>query len=242
MIQNKSVSNLAKQLTGDMPEGSAHMNPDNQKETDKQPAQEAAGDSTAPGKGQKGEKGKGGIDPKQYSHLKDKNGFSFDPEIHETKKDGTPKLSKNNILCRRPGRRAGASKSRVFAGPQKPEDKAEVLPGSENAHYEAAGRAMAQTVFGVGVMLFGEEWRPMRQEQVGLDEAAQMQDAWADYFRARGVVDVPPGVAVGIAMVSYALPRFGMPKTRSRLGALVDRWKGRKRRKPAPETNDKEVK
>lgn len=243
MNQNDTVSILGKQLAGDMPQGSDHLNPANRTKTDSQPAPGTGADSAAPETGPKGEKGKAGVNPKQYSHLKDKNGFSFDPDIHETKKDGTPKLSKNGVLCRRPGRRAGASKSRVFTGPQ-PGEQAEILPGTESAHYDAAGRAMAQTIFAAGAALFGEEWQPQRVESVGLDEDAQMQSAWADYFRARGVVDVPPGVAVGIAMVSYALPRLSMPKTRNRIKGLIAKFRGRKQKKEKPdsEQNSKEIK
>jgi len=250
--QKQSVSPLSRELTGDMPEGSPQFDPDHKAAADT-PAGETppGGPASSPGEGKaagSGKKSKGEIDPDQWSHLKDKFGFKFDPALHEVKKDNTPKLSKNGLLCRKPGRTKTKTRSRVFTGPQPAGEGAaapEAMPGTEAHHYAAAGNAMAQTIFAIGVALGGEEWQPAKNEALGLNESDQMAAAWADYFRAKGVVDIPPGMAVGIACASYALPRLAMPKTRGRLGRLVDWFKRRKGKRreevPAGDKGEKET-
>ncbi|HHJ14267.1 MAG TPA: hypothetical protein ENJ79_07800 [Gammaproteobacteria bacterium] len=228
MNQSASVTDLGRELAGDMPEGSPHLRESGEA------GGPVSGEPKAGGKPEPDAKpdGKGAGDensiPEKYRHLRDKFGFAFDPELHETKKNGEPKLSKNGLLCRRPGPRKKASKSYVFRGaPQEP--TAGPAPGTEAAHYAAAGRAMAETIFGIGQAFFGSEWAPRVDEAMGLDERAQMSDAWAQYFRAKGVVDIPPGIAVSVAMASYALPRLATEQTKGRLRRMVEWAKGRRK-------------
>ena len=238
MNPNKTVSKIGRELAGDMPQGSEHLKgpePDSG-------AAPGGEQKPEPNKSKAGSAKKPEIDLKKYAHLKDKHGFAFDPKVHKTKAGGEPVIGKNNLLCRRPGRRPAESKSFVFQGaPAEGAPGEQPGPGTEAAHYAAAGQAMSATIFAVGQMLGGRDWAPKAVPEMGLDESAQMADAWAAYFRAKGVVDIPPGMAVSIACASYALPRFTLPSTQTRLGKLRDWWKNRKDKKPdKPPKQDKQ--
>jgi hypothetical protein len=49
-----------------------------------------------------------------------------------------------------------------------------------------------------------------------------LESAFGDYFEATGKTDIPPGMALTVAIGGYMLPRFTMPKTRSRMGKVKD--------------------
>lgn len=242
MNQTANVTGLGKQLAGDMPQGSDHL-----KDTPAEPAAPAA-DKTPPAaapaaeskpKAARKSKGKKGaqVDLSQFAHLRDKHGFKFDPEVHKVNRDGTPKVTGDGLLWRKPGKRPAKSKSVIFrGGPDQgtgtDESGHQPQPGTESAHYQAAGAVMAETIFSIGQMFMGREWAPVQTE--GMDERAAMADAWAQYFRAKGIHDIPPGVAVSIAMASYALPRLALESTRTKMGRMRSWWANRKRKKAAP--------
>ncbi len=233
--RKETVSQLKKELTAEMPGGSPQFSPENREKTapqnnhvDAKPATAAGavGQDNQPKEGKPA--AKGDIDPKQFAHLKDKAGFAFDPEKHEIKKDGTPKLSKNGLLCRKPGRQK-KPQSRVFPGAQPlPEQTAEPLPGTETAHYQAVGAFAASMLFNAGMMIDADEWQPAEHER------AMLTDAFANYARAQGVEDIPPGLALVIAVGSYVGPRMVKQKTRGKLGRFIDKWKNRKQKKAPP--------
>lgn len=235
-----TVKQLGNQLAGGMPAGSDHLKDTPTAEAgSKTGADEPnpAGSQPAPGK-KSGKSKAEPVNPADYAHLKDKNGFAFDPDIHKTKLDGTPKLTKGNQLWLKSGKRINNSKSFIKRGAAQPgaqpgSETDAPGPGTEAAHYEASGRVMAETIFSLGQMFFGPEWAP--QQVAGqIDERGQMSTAWAEYFRAKGLSDIPPGMAIAIAMGSYTLPRLAMPTTKSRFTRLGAWFKNRKKKKPAP--------
>lgn len=236
MNQAASVSKLAAELAGDMPKASEHL------KEDAPPAPAANGPAAAPPPpatdtakpDKKSKKGSAAaINPADYAHLKDKHGFSFDPKVHKTKKDGAPLLTAAGLLWRKPGQRPKQSKSFIYQGAPRPGEDAPPGVGTEAAHYEASGRVMAETIFSIGQMLFGQEWAPIKIEGE-IDERAQMSSAWAEYSRAKGINDIPPGVAVAIAMASYSLPRLAKDNTKKKIGGFFGWIKNRKRKRTAP--------
>ncbi len=140
----------------------------------------------------------------------DADGRTFDPAIHATDEAGNPRLTKAGKLRKRPGRGSGGGKS---AGPQQHKVSREL------------GRTTAETIFYVSQAAFGEEWAPVYKPSQGIDERAQMIEAWAAYYEATGTTEVPPWVSVAIAMGCYALPRLNQPKTKTRIGVFVERIK-----------------
>lgn len=160
----------------------------------------------------------------QYSHLKDTDGNSFDPSIHKTNKAGEPTLSTKGKLIKKPGRKPGANAANS-AGKQ-----SSVVGGAQSVTTDkdqqarlqarASGTMAANLVLQIGIVAGGEEWHPRIDEQTGLDEKTMLEGAFADYFEATGKTDIPPGMALTVALGAYALPRFTMPKTQSRLSKL----------------------
>ena len=173
----------------------------------------------------------------QYSHLKDVDGNSFDPAIHKTNKAGEPTVSTKGKLVKKPGRKASTAndaKSYVghtVGGNAQSTDKAAEI----RLQARASGTMAANLVLQVGIIAGGEEWYPRQDEQTGLDEKLMLENAFADYFEATGKTDIPPGMALTVAVGAYALPRFTLPKTKSRLAkaktGIKQWWANRKLKK-----------
>lgn len=151
----------------------------------------------------------------------DNKGRPFDPKIHEVDAlTGEPRLSKLGKLCVRRGRayaNSGGAQS-TFSGPRPKSAASAQSSGIElEAKILATAQVTAETVFAVGMMVGGEEWNPRKDKETGLDERAAMTGAWAAYYRAQGITEIPPWLVLSMTLGSYAVPRFFMPQTRSRL-------------------------
>jgi hypothetical protein len=171
------------------------------------------------------------------SQFTDRRGRSFDPALHEVDEQGLPRLTKRNKLRILGGRGrkatptpqetstigtpgAGPSGIGLPGGPG-------AAPVADDIKYQATGASTAQAVFMLGVVLGGEDWKPKPEEN------QMMSGAFADYYRAKGIKDIPPGVLVVIALTSYAGPRLFMPKTKTRLAAAAT-WVKRKFKRGTP--------
>jgi hypothetical protein len=161
----------------------------------------------------------------KYAHLKDSDGNSFDPAIHKTNKEGEPTLSTKGKLIKKPGRKPGQSntsqESFVAGVSDKPTPQTQ-QESKNRLQARASGTMTANLLLQIGIVAGGEEWHPRSDPSIGLDEKKMLEDAFADYFEATGKTDLPPGLALTVAVGAYALPRFTMPKTRSRLGKAKD--------------------
>lgn len=155
----------------------------------------------------------------------DSDGTAFDPSQHATDDAGRPKKTKTGKWAKKRGR-----KSNSTGYSQKSAAKS-----SADIEAENAGLATAQTIFTLGVSIGGDEWRPVIDNATGVNEPQQMAQAWAEYYKAAGVTNVPPWLTVVIACSCYALPRLTMPKTQTRLEKLQswigDKIRGYKKRK-----------
>lgn len=178
--------------------------------------------------------------------LKDADGQSFDPRLHVTDESGLPKLTKTGKLRKRrqPQETAPTTRKPVtsFVATPKSEHSTHDEPvdtsaASAAANSRAAGVATANLLITVGMSLGGEEWAPVKNTELGIDEKALLENAFADYYLATGKTDLPPGLALTVAVGSYALPRFSKPKTKTRLKILgvwlKQKWENWKNRKQA---------
>lgn len=178
-----------------------------------------------------------GLNRKPETGKTDKYGNSFNPEIHQVNKDGTPRINrKDGFISMKAGKWNRTYKER-------PKSKIGRIPGSEpegkpepetiketfksGLTPQMAGKVAADHTFLIGMMLGGDEWRPMKDESIGLDEAAFLTTAYANYFESMGITDIPPGWMLVIALSGYVLPRLTMPKTQTRLSRLTG-WIKRK--------------
>lgn len=131
----------------------------------------------------------------------------FNPDIHATNPDGSPRKNKDGTFSRKRGRKSGVT------------NKAEGVTFSEaqNAtgvadEYDHAAALYFDTGSGVAVSLLSEEWNPDNP-----DERAGMVRAIAAYLRAKGSVDISPGQALTFALIAYAGKRLSRPTTKERL-------------------------
>jgi len=153
--------------------------------------------------------------PPDDDALLDSSGTVFNPEIHQTKRDGSPSYTKSGRF--RKVRRPSAS-----ASPAEPEP--------EDHRYRTAAEGTVAAVEMLGVMLGGDAFRYIKDRKAKIDERAAGVDAWAAYFEAHDIDDFPPGIVVAIWAITYAAPRFGDPTVRRRFSALGSKVvKGAKR-------------
>jgi hypothetical protein len=86
-------------------------------------------------------------------------------------------------------------------------------------NYEAMGQAVASMWFNGGEMLLGPEWAPNTQE----GEHTAVAGAFATYFKAVQMKDLPPGIALCFVLGIYTLKRATKPTVKSKL-ELFGAW------------------
>lgn len=163
----------------------------------------------------------------QFSHLVDVDGNTFDPAIHKTNKAGEPTTSTKGKLIKKAGRKKATTTKPTTSsfvggnGQQPTQDQIHKLQA------RATGTVAANMVMQLGIAFGGDEWNPRMDEQTGLNEKSMLEGAFADYFETTGKTDLPPAMALTVAIGAYALPRFTMPKTQSRLQKMtggIKKW------------------
>jgi hypothetical protein len=149
---------------------------------------------------------------------KDTKGIVFDPSIHRTGADGTPLTNKDGTWAKKPG--MGARKSRV------------VVPGADNSQeiqttlamvdgaYSSALATVA-TFYGIGQMIDSEEWAPLVLKNdagaIVYDEEKQLTAAFHEYYKLKGVDNIPPELVIAMPVIAAIAIRSRKPKT----GAIV---------------------
>jgi hypothetical protein len=83
------------------------------------------------------------------------------------------------------------------------------------ADYENLGNMAASLWFSGGETIFGDEWRPNPAESDGVPKA------FTAYFRAKEIGDIPPGVALCLALGTYSVARITRPTVKAR---FVQGW------------------
>lgn len=177
----------------------------------------------------------------------DKQGATFDPSVHVTGPDGNGVMTVRGTWAQKRGRKAGNSapvtnpgtvRNSTLGGPAAPPSP-QALHAQQLAQQEAqsraAGVAAAEMLFVAGQAIGGDEWAPMLNKSIGMDERSMMHGAFGEYFVKSGTKDIPPGAALTFCIMAYIAPRFAMPKTQSRYqrakGAIVTWWTNRRLRK-----------
>lgn len=162
----------------------------------------------------------------------------FDPEIHAVNADGTPRLRVNGAYALKRGnggakRRAAiaeAASADTFHAPEMSAGVSEPAPTPKSTRAppsltqaSAATITNAQTavflvntVTGILSRTIGPEWAADKTETKGLSDATKQ------YLDSVGGLEISPGMALCLAVASYAAPRFAHENTRSRLGRVYD--------------------
>jgi len=132
----------------------------------------------------------------------DSSGAVFDPSLHQLGKDGSPVITKKGLFKKR---RGTGTKSKI----------ADMTPPDSMANFQACGSTSAEIIFIACQGIGGPDWTPRDEER------AYMTEAFTQYYTAKDVQDLPPGVILATALISYGAPRFVMPTTQGRFKRAV---------------------
>jgi hypothetical protein len=162
----------------------------------------------------------------QFADLRDVSGQSFDPTLHKTNSKGEPTTTKlGNLIKKGGGRKPKAEGAKSSIGGVAPSVNPE--EAALKAQARATGMVAANVLMTLGIALGGEEWQPRADPTTGLNEKTMLENAMSDYFETTGKTDLPPSMVLCVAIGAYALPRFTMPKTQSRLSKVkggISKW------------------
>jgi len=144
-----------------------------------------------------------------------KKELGFDPEIHATNSDGTPKLTKAGKPQKKRGRKSGS----VLNAKKKAET---AQPEITEISSMEAGVVVSGLLEQMSVKLISDEWAYNDVERAG------NVTAWAQTFDSFGGVKLSP---VQMLMMSHAqiiLTRIPQPKTKTKIGLIKAWWKHKK--------------
>jgi len=152
--------------------------------------------------------------------LRDPKGRPFDPELHLSNPDGSPKINvKTGKICLKPGPEKKKLKKGLGkgSGVQGSVSDLNLPPGLSESRMAAA--ATVDAIGQVGILCFGNEWQFMKNDQ--FDERENLIMTMDRYYQVKGVRDIPPGLALTIALGGYVLARLRYENTRSKFGVLL---------------------
>ena len=157
--------------------------------------------------------------------ITDKFGNAFDPDIHFTNNDGTPRINKANQIRIRTGKgKAAASKSGVKVNPQKKSsigglpkkegNETIAQPVNDEAVSEEelkrAAKDTVNTVEMAGVIVFQSDGLMTNSERLS------METAFERLFEKRGIISPPPEFSVLACCGAYAFHRLNLPDSQEK--------------------------
>ncbi len=145
----------------------------------------------------------------------------FNPEIHATNEDGTPRTKKNGSFALKRGRKSGAVlPSGESALPDAPAPVSNKVEAAKKINYKALGKVYAGIFIGGTSSIIGPEWNPANKE-----EQTNLENAFSAYAESTGAQDLPPGLALVMTVAMYGAARLHHENTRSKFAALKDKLK-----------------
>lgn len=178
----------------------------------------------------------------------DAEGTPFDPALHYTNDDGTPKVYPNGKLRRKRGSGSmgiGTANSGNNGGSGRNPEGVSTPNGGSGGNHRAtpllpSGVTYAQcksfadlcvTGFQLAASsIFGEHWNPQTVEIEGqkVKDDRDLRQAVTDYCVENGIVSLPSWVPLVIAFGAYSIPRIKHPDTQSK----INEWIGKKPQTP----------
>lgn len=151
----------------------------------------------------------------------------FDPSIHATNDDGTPKLKADGTYAKKRGRKAGASAPSALP-PKNAGQKGAASSGATNSplndeaeKIDAVSRMSANMVINAAVWTMGEEvGKPTSK-----NESDGLLFAFRNYYEVRGVPNIPPELGLLVAIGAYIGPRLRHEKMRPKVAIIAEKVK-----------------
>lgn len=144
-----------------------------------------------------------------------KKDLGFDPEIHATNADGTPKLTKAGKPQKKRGRKSGS----VLNAKKKQE---QAQPEITEISSMEAGVVVSGLLEQLSVKLISDEWAYNEVERAG------NVTAWAQTFDQFGGVQLSPVQMLLMSHAQIILTRIPQPKTKTKLGLIKAWWQHKK--------------
>lgn len=141
----------------------------------------------------------------------------FDPTIHASNEDGSPKRKADGSYAMKRGRKAGGSlppksgsaQVKDAATPVQEDMRVQVAPERPRMSPEQAARQSANLLINGCVLLCGEQIGTPKDKA----EAEGLLFSFKDYYEARGVPNLPPEIGLLIGVSMYVIPRVRESET-----------------------------
>lgn len=152
----------------------------------------------------------------------------FDPEIHATNPDGSPKLKAGGGFQKRRGRKPGNPAPRVQVSDESEPDAPKTAQENGASKIVVAApvspkiiaQQYASVFFALGFGAFGDEWLPESAE-----EKKMVETSIQTYVESEGVEPMSPGVGLVITLGAYALKKAQRPVIKSKLEIFKEKIK-----------------
>lgn len=171
----------------------------------------------------------------------DYKGRPFDPAIHVSDSLGNPVLGDRNKLKIKPSAKGGRPpKVQSIVGAAKP-SKADPVqapgpaaPEVDEAKLKASAAVLTGGFFTIAQILGGPDFKPEYiDEAQTINERALLESSVADYLRATGATDIPPGIALAIVAGSIVASRATRPTVQARFAKMVGHFRKSKSQEKA---------
>jgi hypothetical protein len=160
-------------------------------------------------------------------------GVPWDSTLHATdSKTGKGILTAKGSWRKRRGLKGSPSHLNTgpAAAPSEPKEDPTVTEKRTLEQQNRMAGVMAGTMLvRLSTAVGGKEFLPRTITTAGVtySEEEFLQNAFGDYFVAKGISDIPPGMVLASALCMYYLPRFQEPAVREKGSRFVSWCKGR---------------
>lgn len=142
----------------------------------------------------------------------------FDPSVHAVDEAGNPRKNLDGTFSRKRGRKPGSKNSASTP--------VMVAPINEMACEQAAKDTVGLMVF-VAITIGGEAFVP-GTSITGENENEMLTRSFSTYYKAAGIISMPPWLTLLTGIGMYVAPRVNDPRVKARFAAMRDKIMGRK--------------
>ena len=145
----------------------------------------------------------------QSTGVTDAQGITFNPAIHESMPDGTPRLSPSGKLRRKRGG-GGKGPRSSFVPPADAPAAPDQSAIESAAKIKATAEGMTNMTFLIATVIGGPDFRPIINDKE--NEREQFVSAYTGVCEAYGYSDMPPWMALAFVATAFTARRFINPE------------------------------